>query len=258
VTSDSDWQDSTVGRVALALLAFGDGGEGGGSTGLTVTTVAQRIGRERSQVSRMLKTLAGAGLLEQDPVTKAYRLGWRMYHLASRAGDHQLLMVAKPALRDLVALTKETALVSVLSGNRSFTVARERSPQSLQAGGWVGRTSPLHASASGRALILMQADDAIGNLVRDDLGAPGLGPKAPTTVETVLKVVRAERARGFTLAMDQLEDGLTSVGAPIIDSTGHVLAALNVSGPTSRMRKHVDWIGRDLLTVCRRISSRLH
>lgn len=248
-------QNSATGRVALALLAFGEERSSGE---LSVSAIAERVGRERTQVSRMLKVLAAAGLLEQNPSTRVYRLGWRMHSLANRAGDQRLLLAATPALRDLVARTRETALMSVLSGNRSFTVARERSTQSLQAGGWVGRTSPLHASASGRALILNMSDEEVAVLVHDDLGGPGLGPKAPKTLQAVLSLLKAERSRGYTVACDQLEEGLTSVGSPIVDGDGQILATINVSGPTSRLTHHVDSIGDQLRLVAKHVSARLH
>lgn len=248
-------QQSATGRVALALLAFGEERTSGE---LSVSTIADRVGRERSQVSRMLKVLAAAGLLEQNPSTRAYRLGWRMHHLANHAGDQRLLLIAKPALRDLVVRTRETALMSVLSGNRSFTVARECSTQSLQAGGWVGRTSPLHASASGRALILNMSDEEVAVLVRDDLGAAGLGPRAPKTLQAVLSVLKTERSRGYTVACDHLEEGLTSVGSPIIDADGQILATINVSGPTSRLVNHVESLGEQLRLVAKHVSARLH
>ncbi|NED96375.1 IclR family transcriptional regulator [Phytoactinopolyspora alkaliphila] len=249
-----DLNSSAAGRVATVLLAFGDRGTSGA---LTVSEVARHLGRERSQVSRMLKVLAASGLLEQDQETRAYRLGWRMYHLAGRAGDQRLLALATPALRDLVARTRETALISVLQGNRSFTVARESSMQSVQAGGWVGRTSPLHSCASGRALMLHMSDEDVANLVHGDLQGAGLGPRAPESMRSVIDLIRQERARGFTVAIDELEDGLTSVGAPITSATGETLAAINVSGPTSRLARHVEGIGPQLVLTARHVSARM-
>lgn len=249
-----DLTSSAAGRVATVLLAFG---EDGSSDALTVSEIARRLGRERSQVSRMLKVLAASGLLEQDPETRVYRLGWRTYHLASRAGDQRLIAAVRPAMRDLVARTRETALVSVIQGNRSFTVARERSPQSVQAGGWVGRASPLHSCASGRTLMLGMPDDDVATLVRGDIGGPGLGPLAPRTMRSVLDRLAGERRRGYAVAIDELEDGLTSIGAPITDGTGRVLAAINVSGPTSRVARHVDEIAAQLLLVARHVTARM-
>jgi DNA-binding IclR family transcriptional regulator len=246
--------ESAAARVAKVLLAFGlepDVAE------LTVSDIARHVGRERSQISRMLKTLAATGLLEQDAETRAYRLGWQTYRLAARAGDHRLLTASRPALRMLVARTRETALLSVLSGNRSLTVARESSPQDLQHAGWVGRTSPLHITASGRALLMAMDDDEVRGLVQDDLDIPHTGPKAPKTADAVLELLTTERALGYTVAIDQLEDGLTSLGAPITGLDSTIVGCLNVSGPTSRLARRVPDFARPLLEATQQVTARL-
>lgn len=250
----AETRESGTARVAKVLLAFGIEPT---LNELTVSEIAAYVGRERSQISRMLKALAATGLVEQNPETRAYRLGWQTYRLAARAGDHRLLIAARPALRMLVALTRETALLSVLSANRSLTVARERSPQDLQTAGWVGRTSPLHVTASGRALMLGMSDEEVAAVVREDLDGRAFGPNAPARVADVVEIVRTERAQGYTVAIDQLEDGLASLGAPVIGLDGTVVACLNVSGPTSRLAPLIPRFADPLVTAARQVSAQL-
>ena len=118
--------DSSAERVAALLLAFGAGGAEGDHG---VSDLARAVGRERSQVSRMLQALQRGGLVEQDPETRRYRLGWPLLVLASGAGNAALLRAARPALRKVVARTGEVALLSVQRGNRSLTVLREGVPR---------------------------------------------------------------------------------------------------------------------------------
>ena len=47
--------------------------------------IAQLVGREKSQVSRALRTLDQAGLVERDEASREYRLGWRLFTLAAAA-----------------------------------------------------------------------------------------------------------------------------------------------------------------------------
>jgi len=143
-------------------------------------------------------------------------------------------------LRALVAETHETALLSVLQGARSYTIPRERSPHSLQAGGRVGRTSPLHVTASGRALLLDRSDEEIGDLIAADIDSAEYGPHALRSLPDVLNRLHQERSNSCTVAAEELEIGLVAIGAPIRDSTGQIIAAINVSGPTSRMLNHID------------------
>ena len=66
--------DGTLGRALDVLLALGDE-SATTNGGLGVVGVATLLGREKSQVSRTLKTLADRGLVDRDPDTLEYRLG---------------------------------------------------------------------------------------------------------------------------------------------------------------------------------------
>lgn len=239
--------DSTAERVAALLLAF----ETPGPAARSVSDLARTVGRERSQVSRMLKALARGGLLEQDEATRAYRLGWHLRVLAASAGDDSLVRASRPILQRLVATTGEVALLSVQEGNRSLTVLREESQQSLQAGGWVGRRSPLHCTASGRALLFDSDDEHVHALTAQDLAAPNTGPRAPRELSTLLQRLRDDRKRGYSVASEEVEIGLTSISTPIRDRRAQIIGVLNVSGPTPRLADRVDSIGNLLIRGAR-------
>jgi IclR family transcriptional regulator, acetate operon repressor len=241
---------STVARVATVLHTLATEGPE-----LPVSEIARHVGRERSQISRMLKALAAAGLVEQDPETRTYRLGWQLFVLADNAGDQRLTRAAQPVLRALVAETRETALLSVLQGNRSLTILRERSPQSLQAGGWVGRTTPLHITASGRALLLDSAADEVRELIGEDLDAVGYGPNALSALPDVLRRLDHERRAGHTTADEELEAGLVSIGAPVRNPAGHIIASLNISGPSNRMLHRLDAYSTLVKVAARRLGT---
>ena len=68
----------------VALLEALASDEAGRTDGLGVAAVARLTGREKSQVSRALRALADAGLVERDEDTLVYRLGWRLFSLAAR------------------------------------------------------------------------------------------------------------------------------------------------------------------------------
>jgi IclR family transcriptional regulator, acetate operon repressor len=233
---------STVQRVFAVLEALAD--QSPERRGMPVSEIARAVGRERSQISRMLKQLAALGVVEQDPVTRSYRLGWQMYALAARSGDHRLLVLARPVLADLATRSREVALLSVLRGGEVLTVLRQDSPRLVQAGGWVGLSSPLHVTAAGRILLSEFSDRQIGDLVRAELGRGEFGARAPATVEEVLDRCHSERRQGLAVAVDELEDGFSSVAAPVRDADGVIIATVNISGPTSRVSGRLPSVAR--------------
>jgi DNA-binding IclR family transcriptional regulator len=60
-----------------------------------------------------------------------------------------------------------------------------------------------------------------------------------TTAAQVIERIRRERQQDAAITIDELEIGLTSMGVPVRDGANRVIAALNVSGPTDRMRDRI-------------------
>src|SRR5690625_1078051 len=128
---------------------------------LGVVEIARRVGREKSQISRALRMLEGTGLVERDPDTLGYRLGWRLFTMAVNVGRQRRRVEARPVLRRLVAATKERAHLTVLDGDGALTVLSESPMRAVQTAGWVGRVTPLESTSSGRALLFDHSDDEV-------------------------------------------------------------------------------------------------
>src|SRR4051794_30782072 len=125
--------------------------------GLTVADVTRMLGREKSVVSRQLKSLRETGLVSRDAAGR-YELSWRLFALAVRAGDQRLTKLAAPLMLRLTEAVRERTYLSVLNDGEVLTVHSESSLRSIEAVNWVGRTIPVNRSSSGMAL-LMDHDD---------------------------------------------------------------------------------------------------
>ncbi|WP_230424220.1 IclR family transcriptional regulator domain-containing protein [Prauserella cavernicola] len=142
-------------------------------------------------------------------------------------------------------------------GNRSLTVLREEPAQSLRAGGWVGRSSPMHCTASGRPLLFDSDDDLVEALTADELLAPTHGLAAPRSLDELLDRLHTERQRGYAVASEEVEIGLTSVGVLIRNHAGDLLAVINISGPTSRLIARIDQAAHRLRATATALESTL-
>ncbi|MBA2531798.1 MAG: helix-turn-helix domain-containing protein, partial [Nocardioidaceae bacterium] len=140
----------SLGR-ALTLLAALGSDEVVAAGGNGVGEFAALIGRDKSQISRTLATLAEAGFAERDPMTRRYRLGWMVFVLAARSGDQRLISAAQPVLTRLVRETGESSHLSVLRGDSVLTLLTESPGRAVHAVSWVGRVVPVMATSSGRA-----------------------------------------------------------------------------------------------------------
>lgn len=243
---------SSLHRTLRILTALGSD-EAAERGGLGVVEIARCVSREKTQVSRTLKALKEAGLVERDPDTLVYRLGWRVFTMAANAGHPRLLAAAPPLLRRLVAVLKERAHLTVLTPDGALTVLSESPMRGVQASGWVGRVTPLHTTSSGRALLVDHTDDEVRDLFA---GSPFqvTEPAAPRDVEELLERVRATREAGYALAVEEFEAGLVGAAAPVRDFRGRAVAALNVSGPKYRMGRELSAAARVVSSAARQLS----
>jgi IclR family KDG regulon transcriptional repressor len=243
-------------RKELAILIALGSDEAVENEGLGVVKVAELIGREKSQVSRALRTLAQSGLVDRDPSTLHYRLGWRFFALAARAGDQRLLSVAPPLLERLMKDLGETAHLSVLQGTEVLTVLSKSPPHAVTAVGWSGRTVPIYCTSSGRALLFDHDHDSLRELL-SGVEFRRLGPSTVGSVEQLYKRIAAARARGYALVDEEFEFGLVGAAAPVRDFKDQIVAALNISAPKFRLGGRLDAAGREVKRAADELSALL-
>jgi len=66
------------------------------------------------------------------------------------------------------------------------------------------------------------------------------------------------RRRGWALAVDELEEGLTAIAAPVCGADGTVVASLSASGPTFRLtRERTPDVAARVVRAAREVSHRL-
>ena len=169
------------------------------SGGLGVTRIAEMLGREKSQVSRTLKTLAEYGLVDRDPDTLAYRLGWRIFALANLAGERRLLDYARPLLARLVTAFEERAYLSVLQGSDTLTILSESvadAPSRRSAGSVA--TTPAYCTSVGQALLFDHGPRGARAPVRGRRRSQPLGPEHRHGTWTSWSTGSSRRARAAT------------------------------------------------------------
>jgi IclR family KDG regulon transcriptional repressor len=231
-------RETSIRRGIEVLLSLGSD-EAMRDGGMGVTRISERLGREKSQVSRALKALAEYGLVERNRDALTYRLGWRIYALAGLAGRPRIVDEAGPRLRALAAETQERAHLSVLQGPEVLTLLSESPGRTVEAVGWVGRMTPAYCTSAGQALLLDHDRDELDQLFAG-VELRRLGPNAITDLDALAARLQRAARDGYALCDEEFEAGLLAVAAPVRDVGGTIVAALNVSAPKFRVegREH--------------------
>jgi DNA-binding IclR family transcriptional regulator len=197
-------------------------------TELGTNEIARRTGVNVSSISRLLSTLATAGLVQYVPSTGRYRLGIRIMHLANATRDSlDIRQLARPFLEELGEITGETSTLSLPDVHDLITIDFVPSPRSVRSVARIGRNSVAHATAAGKVLL------AWGGQLPD-------GPLTAYTEHTItdrdalaVEIARV-RERGWAQAVDEREEELSAVAVPVLGGAGALVAVLGVQGPTGR------------------------
>ncbi|MBD0290865.1 MAG: IclR family transcriptional regulator [Thermoleophilia bacterium] len=194
---------------------------------LGVGELASASGLPKSTTSRLASALERTGLLQQDGQRGRLRPGPVLLRFAHRS-EETLVDLAGPALQRLAQESAETVNLAVPSPGGVEHLAQRDSRHFVGVGNWVGRRVPLHATANGKVFLAYAAAPLPAHLDR-------LAPATITDRALLERELRQIRARGYATAVDELEQGLAAVAAPVFGADGGVVAALSISGPGARL-----------------------
>ncbi|HEY7283556.1 MAG TPA: IclR family transcriptional regulator [Actinomycetota bacterium] len=241
----------SVSRALRAIELIGEVGE------LGVTDLGRRLGVHKATASRLAATLAEHGFVERDPDSDRYRLGFRLVALAGAAmAGLDLVRIAHPVVEDLAERTRETVNVGVLSGGEVIYLDQASGARSIVSVSWVGRRTPLHATAAGKVLLAFGETAERDRFLNGELEA--CTPRTIVDRRELAGQLDTARQRGYAQTFEELEDGLNAVAAPIRGPDRGVVAALSVSGPAFRVRpEDVARLGRLLMDAATAISRRM-
>lgn len=247
--------DGTGAARLLALLEMLGGYEAVARDGLTVAELARSVGRDRSVVSRQLRPLVDLGVVERGDDGR-HRLGWRLFAVAARAGDQRLLRLTPPVMRTLSRKVQERCHLNVRQGPEVLTILSESPHRAVEASGWVGRTTPIACTSSGRALLFDHDEAAVRELFADGLER-GRGPNAVRDLGDLVARVESDRRAGYSCVVAEFDADLSAVAAPVRDVHGTIVAALNVSAPSYRLADRLPQAGRHVARAAAHLSRAL-
>ncbi|WP_448003509.1 IclR family transcriptional regulator [Agromyces bauzanensis] len=185
----------------LELLA----GEGGG---LTQTEIAEAVGRNVSQIYRVLATLERRGYLTRAERSGRYVLSMALFDLAHRHPPLRgLVQLAAEPMRALADEIRQSCNLSVDDAGAVRVIAQAESPADFGYQVRVGARFPLEGTATGTVLAAGSADAA----------AAGFSPGDA-----------AQLADGYLTRPDRLQAGITDVVVAVTGRNGETVAALTV------------------------------
>ena len=196
-----------------------------------VREIARRLRLSPTIVQRMVTSLARRGYVAKDSETARYRLGFRALALGANSDQGaDYIATARRELERLAHAHSLNGFVSVLNGGRAvyLLAIQAEAPVAIKVA--PGSEMPLHSTAAGKVLLGSLSDTEVRKLLGNGRLA-AITPHTITDPATLIASLAKVRKQGFAIVVEENIRGVLSVGAPILDRTGKVLAALSVAFP---------------------------
>ncbi len=199
---------------------------------LSLSDVARRTGLTRAAARRFLLTLVDLGYVAADG--RSFSLRPRVLELGyAYLSGISLSEVAVPHLERLSEQVHESSSVAVLDGDDVVYVARVATKRIMTVAISVGTRFPAYATSLGQVLLADLPPHELEEYL-DGVDLRRLTSRTVATATALRTKLGAVREQGWCLVDQELEEGLTSVAAPLREPGGLVVAAVNVSTHASR------------------------
>ncbi len=223
----------TIGSVIKAVEVLKELSRSDG--GLGVTEISNNLNYGVSATYHLLNTLKRCNIIEQDKKTKKYRIGFELFRISSVAkNQNNLANIAQPRLDELKESVDETSNLVVLDDNFIVYIAQSESTNLLKMFTQLGAKVPFYCTGGGKVILAYQSE----NVQKYTISKTTFNKYTKNTLATTEELInefKIIRIQGYALDNEERELGVTCIAAPVFDCYGEAIAAISISGPSSRL-----------------------
>src|SRR6202171_4980094 len=254
--NDPDPRDGGVQSVDRALLIIETLAED--DEGYRLSDLAVRTGLSTSTVHRLLATLEKRRFVQFDRYESKWHVGAQSFAVgATFARRRNFVAQAMPYLRKLRDLTRETANLAVVDDESIIVLTRIESREIMRSLTKVGGRVAMVASGVGKAVLATYSDEDVSAIIRHH-GMPRLTEKSIVRPSDLFKELAKVRRDGYAIDDEEACMGLRCIASVVYNDCGEPLAAISVSGMTSRLTDdRLPSLGRSVREVAAELTAAL-
>src|SRR5229473_3176798 len=254
--NDPDPRDGGVQSVDRALSIIETLAED--DEGYRLSDLAVRTGLSPSTVHRLLATLEKRRFVQFDRYESKWHVGAQSFAVgATFARRRNFVAQAMPYLRKLRDQTRETANLAVVDDEAIIVLTRMESREIMRSLTKVGGRVAMVASGVGKAVLATYSDDDVSAIIRRQ-GMPRLTEKSIVRPSDLFKELAKVRRDGYAIDDEEACMGLRCIAAVVYSDCSEPLAAISVSGMTSRVTDdRLPALGRTVREVAAELTAAL-
>jgi DNA-binding IclR family transcriptional regulator len=196
-----------------------------------LSELASKLGLTRSTAHRLASALVDRRYLTFVP-RSGYSLGPKLLELGYRVRDElDLPRIAGPHLERLALMTEDTVHLGVLDRGRVLYLDKIPGRRRIAISSRIGETQPVASTGLGKALILARGEAAWSEFYRAEKG----GRRSRVSHQEWMARMRSYAQAGYALDLEENEDQVRCVAAPIRDVEGRIIASISVTSTVQYM-----------------------
>lgn len=198
----------------------------------SLSDLSKRLSINRSTIHRLASALVDRGYMKLVS-GEGYMLGPKLLELGHAARRQiSLPRVARPHLEKLCEATSDAVHLGVLYGDKALYLDKLSGGRRIEIGSRVGERHPLCSTGLGKSLLLDRSEAEWHDSFQAENGP--CAADDPRLLAWIAKM-RVYAAGGYSFDLEENEDRVRCVGAPIRDETGAIVAAISVSSVAQYM-----------------------
>ena len=225
---------------------------------LGLSQITKKTGLNIATTKRLLSNLTDRGYLQQDPHSKQYQLGMRLFELGGIVfSSFSLRKAAGSSMTHIQSQTNGTVLLGVNLENQLVYIDKRKGKGILRISSEIGWRRPLHYGMLGMVLMAHSSPETVKEVL-EETPLEAYTPFSITDPNAFSLRLEEIRKNGYSLEKEEAVEGIIGIATPIKNYTRQVVGALGVALPISQNSKKETQLTIQLLNrAAKKISDNL-
>jgi DNA-binding IclR family transcriptional regulator len=202
----------------------------------TPLEIAESVGIPIPSVYRFLKTFEQKGLMEKNPSTGMYSLGYDLLILESAVRNKiGLESITRPIIDRISSETHETVQITILNKDHGLLLFSEESPNPPRFVPEFGFPMPLYAGSTVQIMMAYLPEETQEQIISK--GLQKFGPNSITSANQLRIRLKEIKEVGYAVSNEEFYPGSKGVALPIFIHGKKIIGSLAVSAPMERFEE---------------------
>jgi len=206
---------------------------------LGLNDLALKTALPKPTVFRIAEALCTEKILNKNEKNSKYRIGVKLFEIGSLyIQTMELRLLAFPEMEKLHEKTGEAVHMGIIEGDEVISIEGLESIHHLQTRLWVGKRSPIYCTSIGKVILAFLSPEK-KKKIYTNLKFRKYTKNTITDFQSLDLELEKIRREKTAVDIEEHDEGITCIGAPVFGGSGEVLASISISGPSIRMTSEI-------------------